>query len=63
MAAIRFRDEEREVPDHIAVRLAGIETRRLTYDEAIAESNRREMADHLNSEQRRIVREHMSRWQ
>ena len=47
---------------HNVVAIADIDTRRLTYDEAMTESNRREMADHLNGIQRRVLREHFERW-
>ena len=61
MATVRFRDGERELPEHLVARFAGTDTRRLTYDEAMAESNQRELRDYLNGIQRRVVREHFER--
>lgn len=58
---IRFRDGERELPDHLVIRLQGIDTRRMTYDEAMDAANKREFADYVNGEQKRMVREHMER--
>lgn len=60
MSAMRFRDGEREVPEPIALRMAGIDVRRLTYNEALAAADRKEMSDLLNREQARVVREHMA---
>ena len=56
---IRFRTGEREVPDQLAVRMEGIDVRRMTYDEAIAAANRKEFADYVNTQQQQIVRRHM----
>lgn len=59
---VRFRDGERELPDYLVIRLQGIDTRRMTHDEAMAAANKREFADYVNGEQRRAVREHMERF-
>lgn len=40
MAEVEFRDAVREVPDHLADLMAGIDTYRMTYDEAVIEVNR-----------------------
>jgi len=58
MSALRFRDGEREVPEHIELRLAGIDVRRMTYDEAMDAANKREFADYVNGAQRSMVRDH-----
>lgn len=58
---IRFRDETRTVSDFIFARLMGIQTRLLTYEEAMDQANKREIADHLNGEQQRMIRAHFER--
>lgn len=60
MSTLRFRDGERDLPDSISARMAGIDVRRLTYAEALAAANRKEMSDYLNREQQRVVRDHMT---
>jgi len=40
MAEVEFRDAVREVPDHLADLMAGLDTYRMTYDEAVKEVNR-----------------------
>ena len=55
---IEFRDGKRDVPDYIAVLLSGIETHRLTYDEAIAEANKKTEADFINAQQERVLAAH-----
>lgn len=56
-----FRTGEREVPEYIAARFAGIETRHLTYEQAMAEANKREMANYLNREQNRVIKGHFEK--
>jgi len=55
---LEFRDGKRVVPDYIAALLAGIETFRLTYEEAIAEANKKSEADFINAQQDRILAAH-----
>jgi hypothetical protein len=55
---IEFRDGKRTVPDYIAALLTGIETHRLTYDDAIAEANRKTEADFINAQQERVLAAH-----
>jgi hypothetical protein len=55
---IEFRDGKRLVPGYIASLLTGIETHRLTYDEAIGEANRRSESDFLNAQQDRVLAAH-----
>ena len=62
MASLRFLDGERELPDHLVARLAGMKTRTLTYDEAMDLANKRELADYLNDVQRKVVKDHFQRW-
>jgi hypothetical protein len=58
---LRFRDGTHVVSDFIAARLQGVNTRFLTYEEAMEQANKREIGDYLNREQHRITREHMMR--
>jgi hypothetical protein len=58
---LRFRDGEREVLDHLALRMQKMNTRVLTYDAAVAAVNRQEMSDYLNNAQKRIVADHFKR--
>jgi len=55
---IEFRDGKRLVPDYIGVLLSGIETHRLTYEEAIAAANQKVETDFLNAQQDRILAAH-----
>lgn len=57
-AEYEFRDGKRLVPDYIATLLAGIETHRLTYEEAIDAANRKAEADFVNAQQDRILAAH-----
>jgi tRNA(His) 5'-end guanylyltransferase len=56
---IRFRDGERTLPDHLVLRLSGLDTRRMTYDEAMDAANGREFADYVNGAQQKMVRDHL----
>lgn len=53
-----FRDGERDVPDHIATWMTGIDTARLTYEEALVEMNHKTERDFLNRAQSRFVAGH-----
>ena len=57
-----FRDGKREVPDHLAEIMAGIETFRFTFPEAIDEANRRQMGDYLQKAQNQAMRDHFEKW-
>lgn len=57
-----FRDGKREVPEHLAEMMAGMETFRLTFSEAIDEANRRQMGDYLNKSQTEAMRDHFGKW-
>lgn len=65
MATLEFRDGSREVPDYLEPILRGLETFRMTYEEALREANRKMLADHINAQHDRIVSAHLrevSRW-
>ena len=59
---VRFRTGEREIPDHLAVMMHGIETRTMTFDEAVAAANRKQMSDYLNGEQNKIIKAHFTQY-
>lgn len=48
MTKVEFRDGERDVPDHVAVLMKGLETHTMTYEQAIRASERKMAADHAN---------------
>lgn len=55
---MEFRDGPREVPDHLAFLLRGMDTYRLTYLEAIQKANDSLFKDWLNGKQGQILRRH-----
>lgn len=55
---IEFRDGKRLVPDYLGDLMAGIETHRLTFDEAILEANKRSESDFLNAQRDRVLAAH-----
>lgn len=59
MTRIEFRDGEREVPDHIAVLMKGIETHTMTYEQAVHVSEHKLVKDHLNSTMQEMVTSHL----
>jgi hypothetical protein len=54
-----FRDGKRTVPPHLADLMAGMDTLRYTYSEAIDRVNNRLAADFANSAMDRIVGSHL----
>lgn len=58
MAKLRFRDGEREVLDHLVLRMSKMNVRTMTYDQALAAVNRSELADYANNFQRRFIADH-----
>ena len=58
MARLEFRDGPRFVPDHVEQLMKGIETYRMSYDEAIAVANRRLLSDHVDRAVTKIKRDH-----
>lgn len=55
---IEFRDGKRFVPEYIANLLIGIETHRLSYEEAIEAGNKKVEADFLNAQQDAVLAAH-----
>lgn len=58
MAERKFRDGTREVPDYIHDMMQGLETRKLSYEEALVAMNKKALSDHVNKAVDRIVTEH-----
>lgn len=59
---IEFRDGEHEIPDYLAdIMVAnGVETYKLTVDEAIHEANRRMLSRHVDQAMSDIIAQHMT---
>lgn len=55
---LEFRDGKRPVPEYLAAIMAGLETHRMTYEEAVQTANRRMEADHLNAKRDEILAAH-----
>lgn len=53
-----FRDGKRPVPDYLSSVLAGIDTHRMTYEEALAFAHRKIESDYANDMQSGIVTAH-----
>ncbi len=53
-----FRDGKRQVPAYLAVILAGIDTHRLTYEEAIEAGNKQQESNFLNAQQDHLLAAH-----
>jgi hypothetical protein len=58
VAEVVFRDGPREIPDHLADLMAGLETFRMTFDEAVNAANRRLVSDRLERARRELIRDH-----
>lgn len=57
-----FRDGKREVPEHLAEMMAGMETFRLNFADAIDEANRRQMGEYLSKAQHDVLRTHFEKF-
>lgn len=55
---LKFRDGNRYVPDHIEDMLAGVETWKYTYQQAMDNANQRMLQDKLALAQRELIRSH-----
>lgn len=55
---LEFRDGKRPVPDYLVVMMSGIETHRLTYEQAVEAANRKTEADYLNAQQDKVLAAH-----
>jgi hypothetical protein len=61
MAKVEFREGFREVPDHVADMMRGLETWRYSYEQATRLSENRMTSDYLNRVQRDVVRDALRR--
>lgn len=55
---LEFRDGSREVPEHLANLMTGLETYRLTYPEALKLINNSLLSNWLNGKQDDVLRRH-----
>lgn len=58
MAELEFRDGLREVPDHVEAMLSGIDTHKMTYQEAIRAGEQKLLSDHVYKAQQDLLRSH-----
>lgn len=58
MTTIEFRDGEKDVPDHVAVMMKGLETHTMTYEQALRASEQKMVKDRLNYEMNSLVADH-----
>jgi len=58
MAEVEFRTGIREIPDHLADMMQGIETARMTYQEAVAAANKKLMATQIDKAMDRVLAGH-----
>jgi len=56
-----FRDGQRSVPDYLANMMSGVETHRLTYEQAIDAANKKAESDYLNAKQDDVLAAHFRR--
>jgi hypothetical protein len=55
---LEFRDGPRQVPEYLAALMKGIETYRLTYDQAVDQANKRMQSEYLNRQQDAVLKSH-----
>lgn len=55
MAQVEFRDGTREVPDHLADLMIGLDTYKLTYAQATVQANQKPTRDYLNNVQQKML--------
>lgn len=55
-----FRDGTRQVPEHLASMMSGLDTITLTYEQAVIAANNRIVGDALGKAQGDLIREHFS---
>lgn len=61
MALVEFRDGSREVPDHLADLMAGLDTYKLTYEQAKDQANQKLTRDLLDRTQQQLISNHFRR--
>jgi len=60
MAEVEFRTGKREIPDHLADLMAGLETHRMTFDEAVDAANKRLLGDTVDKAFDRVIKNHFT---
>lgn len=55
---VEFRTGKREVPDHLAEMMNGIETYRMTYEEALDAANKRLATNHVEKAVNAVIDGH-----
>jgi len=58
METLEFRDGPRAVPSHVAYLMAGLDTLRYTYEQALAIANAKVLTDYLGKVQVGVLRDH-----
>ncbi len=61
MKRMEFRDGEKDVPDHVAALLLGVDTFQYTHDQAVRLSEQQLLKNRLNEAQKRLVDSHLRR--
>jgi hypothetical protein len=61
LVTVEFRDGQRDIPRHLAVLMAGIETHTMTYEQAVRYANQAVVKNRLNAAQRNMVNSHFRR--
>ena len=60
MAERKFRDGKREIPDYMHDMMQGLQTHKMTYEEALAAMNQKALKDHLNTTVDRVISRHFA---
>jgi hypothetical protein len=58
---LEFRDGKRLVPEYLAAIMHGLETFRMTYEEAVVAANKRMQADFINARGDAVIKAHFER--
>lgn len=59
---VEFRDGIRDIPDHVANLMQGLDTHRLTYEEAMEKANSGILRRHLRKVEDEVIRNHSRTW-
>lgn len=60
MAERKFRDGKREIPDYMHDLMQGLQTHKMTYEQALVAMNSKALKDHLNRTVDRTVMRHFA---
>jgi hypothetical protein len=61
MAEVEFRTGKRVIPDYMAELMAGIQTHKMTYDQAVAAMNKKLESNVIDRASDQIINEHFAR--